>query len=341
MGTKCPRWSLWLKNNLNEFELIAQYFARQPVARADVALGIGDDAAVLDVPVGQQLVVSTDMLVAGTHFPEATDAVSIGHKALAVNLSDIAAMGATPAWFTLNLSLPQADPVWLESFCQGMFNLARTHNVALVGGDTTRGPLTIGIQIMGLVPPGQALTRAGARPGDRIYVTGLLGEAALGLRVAQGQLKLPDEYLANVLTQLNRPLPRVPAGLKLLGLASACIDISDGLAADLGHILAASDVGARIHLKRLPVSPAYGSAFEQVGWQVALAGGDDYELCFTIPPAQETAFRNISTRLDVSCSYIGDIEAEAGLRIVDERGGLYPLDQTGFDHFSTGQGETP
>jgi len=321
------------KNNLNEFELITRYFARQPVTRADVALGIGDDAAVLNVPPGQQLVVSTDMLVAGVHFPEHTDAVSIGHKSLAANLSDLAAMGATPAWYTLNLSLPQADPSWLEGFCAGMFDLARGYDVALVGGDTTRGPLTIGIQIMGFVPHGQALQRAGARPGDRIYVTGLLGEAALGLRVAQGQLKLPDEFLANVLTRLNRPLPRVPAGLRLRGLASACIDISDGLAADLGHILAASAVGARIHLKRLPLSPAYDSAFEQVGWQAALAGGDDYELCFTVPPAQETAFRIASAQFGVPCSYIGDIEAEAGLRIVDEQGALYQPGQAGFDHF--------
>jgi len=321
---------------VNEFELIRHYFARQPVARPDVALGIGDDAAVLDVSPGQQLVVSTDMLVAGVHFPENTDAVSIGHKSLAVNLSDLAAMGATPAWYTLNLSLPQAEPTWLEGFCQGMFDLARKHNVALVGGDTTRGPLTIGIQIMGFVPHGQALKRAGARPRDRIYVTGLLGEAALGLRVTQGQLKLPDEYLANVLTQLNRPLPRVSAGLKLRGLASACIDISDGLAADLGHILDASNVGARIHLKRLPLSPAYDSAFEQVGWQAALAGGDDYELCFTIPPAQESAFRTASAQFGVACSYVGDIEAEAGLRIVDEQGALYRSEQAGFNHFRAG-----
>jgi len=318
---------------LNEFDLITRYFARQPVMRPDVTLGIGDDAAVLDVPPGQQLVVSTDMLIAGVHFPENTDAVSIGHKSLAVNLSDLAAMGATPAWFTLNLSLPQSEPEWLEDFCQGMFGLARRHDVALVGGDTTRGPLTIGIQIMGLVPHGQALRRAGARPGDRIYVTGLLGEAALGLRVAQGQLKLPDEYLANVLTQLNRPIPRVLAGLRLRGLASACIDISDGLAADLGHILTASAVGARIHLKRLPLSPAYDSAFEQVGWQAALAGGDDYELCFTIPPAHEKALCNASAHFGVSCSYIGDIEVEAGLRIVDEQGTLYRPGQAGFDHF--------
>ena len=322
---------------MNEFEIIARYFARQPVARPDVALGIGDDAAVVNVPLGQQLVVSTDTLVAGVHFPENTDAASIGHKALAVNLSDIAAMGAAPAWYTLNLSLPQFDPAWLEGFCTGLFDLARRHNVALIGGDTTRGPLTISIQIMGLVPQGQAIARAGAQPGDLIYVTGLLGEAALGLRVAQGQLKLPDEYLASVLTRLNRPTPRLRAGLQLRGLASACIDISDGLAADLGHILSTSKVGARIHLKRLPLSPASDAAFEQVGWRAALAGGDDYELCFTIPPAQDKAFRLASAQFGVACSYIGDIEAEAGLRIVDEQGGLFHLDQTGFDHFQTGQ----
>ena len=318
---------------MNEFETINEYFTRQPVLRSDVMLGIGDDAAILEVPSGQHLVVSTDTLVAGVHFPENTDAVSIGHKALAVNLSDLAAMGAAPAWYTLGLSLPQMDTKWVENFCQGMFDLARLHDVALVGGDTTHGPLCIGIQIMGFVAQGQALRRAGARPGDRIYVTGLLGEAALGLGVAQGQLKLPEEYLANVLTQLNRPLPRVQVGLKLRGLASACIDISDGLAADLGHILAASAVGARIHLKRLPVSPAYDAAFLQVGWEAALSGGDDYELCFTIPPEHETAFRNASTRFGVACSYIGDIEAEPGLRIVDEAGKRYQPRQTGFDHF--------
>ena len=318
---------------MNEFETISKHFARQPVSRPDVALGIGDDAAILDIQSGQQLVVSTDTLVSGVHFPENTDAVSIGHKALAVNLSDLAAMGATPAWYTLGLSLPQMDTKWVENFCQGMFDLARQHDVALVGGDTTRGPLCISIQIMGFVPQGQALRRAGARPGDRIYVTGLLGEAALGLRVAQGQLKLPEEYLGNVLTQLNRPLPRVQVGLKLRGLASACIDISDGLAADLGHVLSASAVGARIHLKRLPVSPAYDAAFLQVGWEAALSGGDDYELCFTIPPERETAFRNVSTRFDVACSYIGDIEAEPGLRVVDEAGKLHQSQQSGFDHF--------
>lgn len=318
---------------MNEFEIIRQYFARQPVTRSDVVLGIGDDAALLAVPADQELVVSTDMLVAGVHFPAGTDAVSVGHKSLAVNLSDLAAMGATPAWFTLNISLPEADPEWLEGFCQGLFGLARAHNLALVGGDTTHGPLTIGIQIMGLAPRGQALRRSGARAGERIYVTGLLGEAALGLRVAQGQLDLPAEYRANVLQQLSRPMPRVQAGIGLRGLASACIDISDGLLADLGHILEASGVGACIHLDRLPLSPAYDAALSQVGWEAALAGGDDYELCFTVPPEHEPAFRKASTRFGVSCSYIGDIEAPPGLRILNKNGQPYAAAQSGYDHF--------
>jgi thiamine-monophosphate kinase len=318
---------------VNEFEIIREYFVRQPVTRPDVVLGIGDDAALLAVPADQELVVSTDMLVAGVHFPAGTDAVSIGHKSLAVNLSDLAAMGATPAWFTLNLSLPEADAEWLSGFCQGLFALARTHNLVLVGGDTTRGPLTIGIQIMGFAPRGQALRRSGARPGERIYVTGLLGEAALGLRVVQGTLDLPEEYRANVVQKLNRPMPRVQTGMRLRGHASACIDVSDGLLADLGHILEASGVGACIHLDRLPVSPAFDAAFQQLGWEPALAGGDDYELCFTVPPEHELAFRNLSTRFGVSCSYIGDIEASPGLRVMEKGGQPYVVTQLGYDHF--------
>lgn len=318
---------------MNEFELIRKYFACQPLARQDVILGIGDDAAVLEVPAGQQLVVSTDMLVAGVHFPENTAPEAIGHKALAVNLSDLAAMGATPAWFTLNLSLPQVDPAWLEGFSRGLFALAGTYNVQLVGGDTARGPLSIGIQICGLVPNGQALTRAGARPGDRVYVTGTLGDAALGLLCAQGRLDLPEAQRAQVLERLNRPLPRVAAGERLRGLAAACIDISDGVNADLGHILEASGVGARIEVRRLPVSPAYTEAFAMLGWAPALAHGDDYELCFTIPAAREPTFRRVSVDLGVTCSYIGDIEAEPGLRLVDENGAEYRLPAGGYDHF--------
>lgn len=331
-----PKSDRGCPEGLNEFQLIREYFARQPVTRTDVVLGIGDDAALLAVPPDQELVVSTDVLVAGVHFPEGTDALSIGHKSLAVNLSDLAAMGATPAWFTLNLCLPRADSDWLRDFCTGLFTLAKSYRVALVGGDTSRGPLTVGIQIMGLVPPGQALRRSGARPGDRIYVTGVLGEAALGLQRVLGKLDLPEEYRINVWQQLYRPLPRVQAGRRLRGLASACIDISDGLVADLGHILEASGVGARIALRELPLSPAYDAAFQQVGWEAALNGGDDYELCFTVPAEQEHAFQQASTRFGVSCCPIGEIEAAPGLRIVDEAGQLYTPGQRGYTHFGTG-----
>jgi thiamine-monophosphate kinase len=318
---------------VHEFELIREFFASQPVTRPDVVLGIGDDAALLNVPAGHELVVTTDMLVAGVHFPEATDARSIGHKALAVNLSDLAAMGATPAWFTLNLSLPQADAGWLREFTRGLFALARQHEVALVGGDTTRGPLTIGIQAMGFVPRWQALTRSGARPGDHIYVTGQLGEAALGLLLAQGRLELPEEYQGPVLARLHRPLPRVAAGVALRGIASACIDISDGLGADLGHILEASQAGARVQLARLPLSPAYDAARERVGWEPALGGGDDYELCFTVPAEREAALRQAAARFGVPCVQIGEIETQPGLRLVDEQGRLYSLRAGGYDHF--------
>lgn len=318
---------------MNEFELIREYFASQPVVRDDVILGIGDDAAVLRMPEDRELIVSTDMLVAGVHFPEGTDAQSIGYKALAVNLSDMAAMGATPMWFTLNLSLPQADPAWLKGFCSGLFQLARQFNVALVGGDTTRGPLTVGIQILGNTPRWQALTRGGAKPGDRIYVTGVLGDGALGLAVVQGRLQLPEEYIGPVVARLERPLPRVQAGEQLRGIASACIDISDGLAADLGHILETSGVGARIRLDRLPLSPAYDAAFEQVGWQAALGGGDDYELCFTMPAAREPELRRVAGRMGVPFTEIGEIESQPGLRIIDEHGAPYAPAAGGYDHF--------
>lgn len=318
---------------MNEFELIHEYFARQPVSRPDVVLGIGDDAAVLEVPAGQQLVVSTDMLVSGVHFPAGTAARAVGHKALAVNLSDLAAMGADPAWFTLNLSLPEADPAWLSEFCAGLFALARAHNLALIGGDTTRGPLSLGIQIMGLVPKGMALTRAGARAGDRIYVTGTLGEGTLGLMLLQGRLSLPEEFHRPLITHLEYPVPRVPAGQALRGIASACIDLSDGLIGDLGHILEASKLGARVQLAQLPLSPGYDAAFEQVRWQPALAGGDDYELCFTVPPEREPALRQQASKLGISICVIGEIEAEPGLRLFDEAGRLFEPDVHGYDHF--------
>jgi len=318
---------------LNEFEIIREFFTAQPVSRPDVVLGIGDDAALLNIPVDHELVVTTDLLVAGVHFPEVTDPRSIGHKSLAVNLSDLAAMGANPAWFTLNISLPQADADWLREFSRGMFSLARQFDVVLVGGDTTRGPLTIGIQAMGVVPRWQALMRSGAKAGDRVCVTGMLGEAALGLMQIQGHVQLPDEYQRPVIERLNRPLPRVAAGIALRAVASSCIDLSDGLAADLGHILEASGVGARVRLERLPLSPAYDAVFGQVGWGPAVSGGDDYELCFTVPPEREPDLRKAAARFGVPFVQIGEIETHPGLRLEDAQGGLYTPERAGYDHF--------
>ena len=318
---------------MNEVELIRRYFAHQPVTRRDVVVPIGDDGAVLDVPVEQQLVVSTDTLNAGVHFPVDADAASVGHKSLAVNLSDLAAMGAEPAWFTLNLSLPQIDTSWLDGFCQGLFALAREHQVQLVGGDTTRGPLAISIAIHGLVPRGQALLRRGAGVGDLIYVSGELGDAALGLLQHTGKLSLSPTARAQVLGRLHTPTPRVREGLALRALASACIDISDGLVADLGHILDASQVGAHIDLARLPLSAVYRQQRPSLGWEGALSHGDDYELCFTLPPARQAMVQPISQTFACGFTCIGVIEAQPGLRITDDAGRPYHPAAAGHDHF--------
>ena len=320
---------------MNEFDLIRTFFSAQPVVRGDVVHGIGDDAAVLQVPAGAQLVVSTDTLNADVHFPADTDPVFVGHKSLAVNLSDLAAMGATPAWFTLNLSLPQPDQRWLGDFCRGLYDLAARHAIALVGGDTTRGPLSISIQVCGLVPAGQALLRSGAQPGDGIYVTGTLGDAALGLMQHQDRIAIPSGHRAQLLQRLHCPTPRVQEGLRLRGLASACIDISDGLCADLGHILERSRVGARIELEYVPVSDAYRASLVPPSMDAALAGGDDYELCFTVPARHEAGLARVVEEFSCLCTRIGVIEPAPGLRIVDASGGLYRPPARGYDHFST------
>lgn len=315
-----------------EFALIQQYFAGGP-SRPDVVLGVGDDAALLAPPPGAELVVSTDTLVAGVHFPEGTHPGDIAYKALAVNLSDLAAMGADPAWFLLNLTLPEADAHWLEAFSGGLFALARACGVALVGGDTTRGPLSITITVHGFAPAGSAVRRRGARPGDRIYVTGLLGEAALGLALWQQRLAVPEEYREAVASRFLRPKPRIDEGRALRGLASAAIDVSDGLAADLGHLLAASGVGGRVGLAQLPVSAAYDSVFEAAGWDLALAGGDDYELCFTLPPAHLQRFYALLPRFNCGFTHIGEVESETGLRFMDG-GRLHVPARAGYDHFA-------
>ena len=317
---------------MNEFELIRTFFARQQISRADVAAGIGDDAALLQPPPGQQLAVTSDLLVSGVHFFPDADPVALGHKALAVNLSDLAAMGAEPAWFLLNLTLPRVDTAWLEKFCQGMFGLAREYGVQLVGGDTSRGPLAIAIEAHGFVPAGQALRRSGAKVGDRIYVTGTLGDAALALQHRLGRLPLPQNDIASVTARLDRPTPRVREGMALRGLANSAIDVSDGLLADLGHILEMSRVGARIFLDKIPVSPVCRAHIKDLGWDAVLATGDDYELCFTVPAANIAALEKLPSA--GAFHHIGEIEAEAGLRIVDESGKAYRPRETGHDHFA-------
>lgn len=324
---------LWIRFfAVNEFELIQTFFARQDVTRADVVAGIGDDAALLQPPAGQQLAVTSDLLVSGVHFLPDADPYSLGHKALAVNLSDLAAMGAEPAWFMLNLALPRADAKWLEPFCRGMFELAREHKVQLVGGDTSRGPLVIAIEAHGFVPQGQALRRSGAKAGDRIHVTGTPGDAALALRHRLGGIRLPENDVAAVMQRLDRPTPRVREGLMLRDIAHSAIDISDGLLADLGHILEMSRVGARIELDKIPVSPVCRSHLHEAGWDMVLATGDDYELCFTVPEKNLPMLEALRPACGFHC--IGTIEAEPGLRIVDESGKPWQPRRSGHDHFA-------
>jgi thiamine-monophosphate kinase len=335
----------------SEFELIRRYFAQSGAGRADILLGIGDDAAVLRPPPDMEQVAAIDTLVAGVHFPPDTDAESIGHKALAVNLSDIAAMGAEPAWAMLALTLPQADERWLEGFARGFFALARAHNVALIGGDTTRGPLTVSVQIQGFVPPGAAFLRGGARPGDLIYVTGTLGDAGLALLLEREEgIGRPDAR-AYLRRRLDRPQPRVQEALRLRGVAHAAIDVSDGLLADLGHILEASGVGAMLDLAQLPLSPAFNSCLDAMSvaahpalqkfapglaWaDLALGSGDDYELCFTVAHVHRPRMEALAAA-GMACTCIGAIEVERGLRCRLEDGTSYQPPLRGYDHFAGG-----
>jgi thiamine-monophosphate kinase len=320
---------------VNEFELIRRFFARQPVTRDDVALGIGDDAAVLDVAPDSQLVVTTDLSIAGVHFLPDADPVSVGHKSLAVSLSDLAAMGADPAWFTLNLSLPEIDEEWLQRFCEGLFGLARRYQIQLIGGDTSRGALAITVAAYGLVPRGQVLRRSGAKIGDRIYVSGALGDPALALSHHRGTIRLPDADLIIIADRLARPMPRVRAGIALRPLANSCIDISDGLLADLGHIAEASHVGARIRLDRIPLSPVFQRHLNEAGWDTALAGGDDYELCFTVPEPNVTAVERLQSQFREGFACIGEIVAGSGVNVLKESGDPYRTAALGHDHFST------
>lgn len=316
----------------SEFDLIRQYFTR-PTPSA--LLGVGDDAALLQVSPGMELAVSVDMLVEGRHFAPQDGPGTVGHKSLAVNLSDMAAMGAKPRWATLALALPAADEKWLRGFAGGFFGLAGKFGVELVGGDTTRGPLNICIQIMGEVPAGQALRRDGAKVGDEIWVSGALGTAALALAFRQGRVELEQMEAAACLPALYVPQPRVELGLSLRGIASAAIDVSDGLLADLGHILEQSGVGAEIHFEALPL---HDVTRRHIGLDVAkncvLAGGDDYELCFAAPAARHAELLALAQKLALPLTCIGRIVSEAGLALLDGKGSLMPVAAKGFDHFA-------
>lgn len=320
-----------------EFSLIARYFDRVRTARLDVETGIGDDCALLSVPEKQTLAISTDTLVSGIHFLPDIDPRDLGYKALAVNLSDLAAMGATPAWLTLALTLPEVDEAWLAAFSDSLFEQLNYYEMQLIGGDTTRGPLSMTLGIHGLVPAGRALKRSGARPGDWIYVTGTPGDSAAGLAILQKQLSVADAQHADYLVQRHlRPTPRVLQGQALRERASAAIDLSDGLISDLGHILKASDCGARIELNDLPLSePLRSVTTPEQAQRWALSGGEDYELCFTVPELNRGALDVALGHLGVPFTCIGQVTPAAdGMQFLRD-GEPVTLNWKGYDHFKT------
>jgi len=324
---------------MGEFDLIARYFTR-PVRRA--ALGVGDDCALLAPAPGMQLAVSSDMLVEGRHFFADVDPEALGHKALAVNLSDLAASGARPLAFTLALALPRVHEPWLAAFARGLLQLADAHGCELVGGDTTQGPLNLCITIFGEVPPGQALLRSGARAGEDIWVSGTLGDARLALEALLGRTALPPTVLQAARQRLERPTPRVALGLQLRGIASAALDVSDGLLGDLGHLLRASHVGACIDTSetiKLIAASAYPESAEarfdiELLHQCTLAGGDDYELVFTAPPSARAAVEAAGRASGTPVTRIGRTEAAPGLRLIDAQGAPVARRYASFDHFA-------
>jgi thiamine-monophosphate kinase len=322
---------------MNEFALIDRFFHRAAHDPA-VHIGVGDDAAVVAPAPGCELVVSVDMLVEGRHFLPDVDPATLGHKTLAVNLSDLAAMGATPRWALLAVALPDDDERWLAAFARGLFALADRYDVALIGGDTTRGPRNLCVTIIGEVPAGTAITRAGAAVGDDVYVSGTLGDAALGLALLQGRVVLPRDDSSQSRARLETPEPRVALGLRLRGVASAALDVSDGLTGDLQHILDASRVGAVIDMPLIPRSSAMelllAGAQRELALQCVLAGGDDYELCFAASPSARAAIQAIAGATGVALTRIGCITAERVLIVRDESGLRMPVVPRAFDHFA-------
>lgn len=323
---------------LSEFDLIKRYFKRERPGRPDVGLGIGDDCALLSPAPGRQIAISSDMLVEDRHFFAGADPFMLGHKALAVNLSDLAAMGARPIAFTLALALPRADEAWLDGFSRGLFALADEHGCELIGGDTTKGPLNICITVFGKLSPGHALRRAAAKPGDDIWISGTLGDARLALAGCWKEVELTPEAQAQAAPRLHMPTPRVALGLALAAapIAHAALDISDGLVGDLGHILAASSVGATLDVDALPAGPALARQDLALRRRFTAAGGDDYELCFTAPMSQRAAVLEAAAQASTPVTRVGTIDAVPGLRLVNAHGARLDLSLAGWDHFVAG-----
>lgn len=318
---------------MDEFSAIRRFTKKQKLSRKDVVLGIGDDGAVVSTHAGHNLVLVSDVLVEGVHFFGNTDAHAIGYKALAVNLSDLAAMGAEPAWALVNLTLPRIDDDWLEDFTDGLLELAQQHRVQFIGGDTTKGPLTIGIQAGGWTPESKVLTRAGASANEDVYVSGTLGDAALAVAAIRGDVQLSEADLEIVSRRLHYPNPRVTLGLALRDVASAVIDVSDGLAADLEHLTNMSSVGCDLNLDRFPLSKTHRRYLSETDdWQFAISGGDDYELCFTAATDKQEKIMQISSDLEIALTRIGSISSEAGVRITNG-GRQVDIATMGFKHF--------
>lgn len=320
---------------LSEFDLIARYFTRPKNINSHTALGVGDDCALLASPPGVQMAISTDMLVEGRHFFGGANAAKLGHKCLAVNLSDLAAMGAEPLAFTLALSLPEINEDWLQGFSQGLFALADEHGCDLIGGDTTKGPLTICITVFGQVPASQALRRDAAQPADDVWVSGNLGDARLALAGRNAEMVLDTATVEAAAVRMDQPTPRLALGKKLRGLAHAALDVSDGLAGDLNHILKASGVGATLEVDALPFGPTLIALPLDIKRHFALAGGDDYELCFTAPASGREQVLAAAQAAGTAVTRIGRIEAEPGLRLLDKQGKPVKINLQSFDHFRT------
>lgn len=319
----------------SEFDIIKKYFTF-PSSREDVLIAGGDDCASVSVPANKQLLITTDTLISGVHFPVETSAEDVAYKSVMVNLSDLAAMGATPAWITLAISLPEVNEDWLHRFSKALVEVLMSFNVSLIGGDTTKGVLSITVQAMGLCDKDKLLRRDQAKPGDKIYVTGDLGDAAIGLQLLLN--KIDDEKLQPCITKLNRPQARVKFAEELLSYSACAIDVSDGLVADLGHIVSASHCGADVYLSRIPLSSASRYYFDKyndgvIDWSMLLTRGDDYELCFTISCDNESSINAVANKHNLKISCIGEIKDSKELSFISIDGDLENFSDSGFKHF--------